>query len=234
MARGGIPGFTPLDTVDFQKASANEKTAWVKHACWPTEDTLAAKRYAGDVRPELQELRQVLEKVLREGVRPTHQQFERVVPLVELWDGSDYLLLKYTSSSGFEIAIQDGRTLFVKITLPEQVPLSEVESLVASTVRSVFELPSVVIARSGRPKIWRFPEDIGPSRVGMAFNGSSPLTKLPDWYSSIGWWSDGSAVLFLVSKFDYDKLAGMGSRPPDPGPRRFRSRIKPPMRQHAP
>ncbi|HUV05987.1 MAG TPA: hypothetical protein VMX94_12910 [Armatimonadota bacterium] len=220
-------GFIPVDTINMEKALADNKTSWVKHAMWPTDETVSSKRYMGDVKVEIDQLRNMLDKMLLESYKPTSKDLEGVVALADLWgvDDSDYLLLRYTTKSGLRINIQDGGNIFMLVTLPDSVPLSDVESLVKKTAETMLDLSKTNPENRDKPTFWTWSVDIGPSVTGKLRYGHSPETNYPDWYTTIGWWSDGRRVLLQLSKFDFKKLPTMCHVPPMK-PRKFNSRVQ--------
>jgi len=227
-------GFIPVDTINMGKAladKADNKTSWVKHAMWPTDKTVSSKRYRGDVKVEIDQLRNMLDKMLLESYRPTSENLKGVVALADLWgvDESDYLLLRYTTKSGLRINIQDGRNIFMLVTLPDSVPLSDVESLVKKTAETMLNLSKTrrEYLDMPLPFIRTWSVDIGPSTTGLLSYGPSPETNYPDWYTNILWWSDGRRVLLFLSKTDFEALAWIASASaPTIEPGKFSSRVQ--------
>jgi hypothetical protein len=225
LSDGGLPGFTPVATIDLAKALATPETSWVKHALQPTALTLRAKRYTGSVAVEKADLQNRLRKVLRSESRPTDREVaKRTAALGDLWDGADYLLLQYTTGAGLRVTIQDGGDLWLLVALPAHAAGSNIDRLVESTAVAVFDLSAAEPQYQKHPRADVLPTDVGPSKVGRLFCGYSPQTQLTDWFPAIGWWSDGQAVLFRVSKGDFAQLATAAHAAPARGPSRFASR----------
>jgi hypothetical protein len=222
--RIGTDGMVCPDSLDFQKAGAHEETCWVKHACWPAAETLTSLRYGGDVAPERNDLVVLLQKVLQEDYRPMVDDIQsKLVPVTGLWDGADYLLLKYTARNKLEVSLQDGTNLFVIVAVADGNPSSDIEALVRVVAKSTLDLSQAPAEYRENPKVWTWPIEIGKSSSGQLRCGMSPETGLPDWFTSIPWWSDGKRVMFFISKFDYSKLPGLASKP-EVKPRVFKSR----------
>ncbi len=208
-------GFAPVDTVDYGKTQLQVQTAWVKHAFWPTSEVMTQKRYRETVDAERSALCEFLQKVLSPEFQPSRDAVNRdTVAVAALWDESDYLLLSYATKSGYKMRIQDGKDLFLLIDIPESLRGSDIESLVKNTAASVLDLSAIPAEQRQKAIQWTDPFDIGRSKSGQLRYGHSPVTRLPEWYTSIGWWSDGSRVLLAISKGDFSKLGDSPVVPP--------------------
>lgn len=219
------PALTPMSTITYEKILVNQSTAWIKHAFYPTEESVRNMRYIGDVDTETAELCEILQERLKQEFCPSTDDLStKIVPLTKLWDDSDYLLLQYTTKSGYNVRLQDGRDLYLFVSVPDSTSETNIEDLVKETAKSVLNTSEASLENQSKPGIWTWSIDIGESKSGQLRYGFSPSTNYPDWYTSIPWWSDGRNVMFMISKFDFSKLATTSNKPA-PKPRVFKTRI---------
>ncbi len=215
-------------SLDMRKAERSESHKLFEHACWPNARTIKVKRYTGSVEVEIADMRKMLGRAIRHDCQPTEPDLKRkIVPLTDLHDGSDYLLLDYRTKSGYRIQIQDSHVFSVLVTAPprDEKKLSEVQSFVQHTAAAILASPANYVLE---PIIRVSYLDIGESRFGSLQYGPRESIVPEDWYTQISWWSDGRQVLFAIStteKAEYD-IQRTRSRLPSgpPPPKVFASR----------
>ena len=190
------PAPAEIDTVDRQAIAANDYTRFIENIFWPTEDVIAAKRVAKDlVGPDIEELKVLLRRALREEFLPSEQDVAADVIAVEgLRNSADYLLLCYETHQ-YHIQVQDGNKLSLLVTPKEegQVPLGKIAEYVRDTTLALLNIPEEDEAGQ-HPQVTVRSVDIGPSRSGLfTYEAGFPPPK--HWYSQIRWWSDGRHIL---------------------------------------
>ncbi|MDH7482098.1 MAG: hypothetical protein QHH26_09035 [Armatimonadota bacterium] len=228
-----LDGFVVPGTLDIKKVLSKPSILFARHACWPTEETIRAKKYDGNLDVEVADLLKILRRVLREDCIPSEAKVkQKRIGLVDLWnDGSDYVLLEYTTKSGIHIRIQDGKALYLLVSPPSRFhrELADVGAFVEQVASMVLNLP--VFEGESAPK---------PTRSGISRDGSSAIGGLHygpdamsewDWYSFMSWWSDGKQVLFKIYKLEKEEYVRRASMalvlPWEPeSPRRFASRVQ--------
>jgi hypothetical protein len=227
-------GYEPIDTLDARKAAAHPFARFAANALWPTPATIAAKHYTGNVDTEVGELVTVLTRVLRADCLPTESVVKQnVIALTELRNGNDYLLLRYRTAGGIEVQVQDGKGLYLLVTLPEaeRAELSDAANFVWRVADRTLKFPQFegqgpaapkfIVAPAPGVKSWKAEEappyvprvfvssiDLGQSRVGAVYYGPTRNAHgvyVPNgWYSGFYWWSDGRRVLFALDKKSED------------------------------
>jgi len=200
---------------------------FLSHRSWPEEAAIQAKRVEGAlVTSETSEMLDRVKAVLRPKYCPASQAQSQVIACADFRDDNDYLLLRYSPSAKASVAIeiQDAHSMYVSIGQENfhQSDLSRVADLVTS-VALEFLNPLFVNDRAATECHVIVSEiALDNAKCGTFVYGSDPR-PLGSWDSSIGWWTDGTKVLFEIPRGRlWDSQARHASQPLDPdSPRRF-------------
>ena len=223
--------YEPIETLDVHRLAGEPFASFALNALWPTQATIAARRCTGNVDTELAELLTVLRRVLRAECLPAESVVKQnVVALSDLRDGSDYLLFRYRTAGGVDVQVQDGKGLYLLLTLPEgqRGELSDIGNFVWRVADRTFkfpqfegrgpEAPKLIVPPGPGVKRWKSEEtppyvprigvsalDVGQSsKVGRLAYGPTRYAYglyVPNgWYSVVSWWTDGRRVLFALTK----------------------------------
>jgi hypothetical protein len=245
--------FLPVDTIDLQKLNARAPGSWINSAFWPTEATLRAQAYKGDLSYEKTELVTVLQRVMKDECLPAANLVQtKATGIADMRGAGDCLLLHYKTSAGLDIRITDERKLCLMVTVPDQSkkPLSEVGQFVWRTAASVLKYPEmdgrgpqepeivavgtahgvhapIAVRPLYVPRVTVRADDIGRSKVGAIEYGPASFQG-EGWYTRVSWWSDGQSVLFNISKLTAQDYARLQTSPvqQEVPPRAFKSRIR--------
>ena len=217
--------------VDLPKIKANQYTDFIQYAFWPKQEVLSAQKYKGLlIEKDVDDLTNMLSRLICSEYMPSENDLKSVVGIPEYSDGDDYCFMRYTTKSGVHVEVQDGWRMFILISSSawKKCPLPEISSFVKDIAKSTINYPKEQEVLNN-PVVFVSAIDIGLSKRGnLTWNlkgESSP--SLVDWYSQIDWWSDGSRILFGISKMtkkDYEIMSTMANRSSMKKPRRFRCR----------
>jgi len=210
--------------IDMEKALSSPATSFVKHVIWPTNHvTEKGVSKPEQLLPDIAELSETLKRVLRKDVLPSDDVIKnKTIGVPELYGRDDYLLLRYTTSSGLDIEIQEGKWLYILVSSPEWTnrPLPEVVTYVQGVAFEILNYPKKqedYVLHAGASSI-----DIGLSKKGAICYGN-PNDE--DWFFEVYWWSDGRRVLLRVQTMTKTEIKELQShlRPPKKylRPRRF-------------
>jgi len=195
------PAPEDIDTVNRQAIAANDSTRFIENVFWPTDDVIAAKRVANDlVGPDIQELKVLLQRALKEEFQPSEQQVAADVIAVEgLRHDADYLLLRYDTNQ-YRMQIQDGTALYILVTPKEgaHTPLDQVPEYVKAIALALLNIPEKDEAGQ-EPQVTVRSVEIGPSRSGL-LTYASGFPPPRHWYSQMAWWSDGRNLLLKTAR----------------------------------
>jgi len=220
--------------VDLAKVKANPYTDFIQYAFWPKQEVLSAKRCETRlIENELHEFTNTLGRLIIKEYLPTTADMKTVVGIPEYLDDDDYLFLRYKTTSRVHVEIQDGRGVCILMSSPDwkKGQLAQIETFVRDIAIKTINFPTDS-GRAGNPLVFTSTIDIGPSRcgaLGWKREGEPPASQ-SNWYSQIMWWSDGTRVLFAISKMskeDYTKLATIANRTKQRKPHKFQYRTRP-------
>lgn len=208
-------------TVDLATIRANPYTDFIQYAFWPKPEVFAARKCENRlIENDLHEFISTLARVIQDEYLPTPEDIKSVVGIPEYLDGDDCLFLRYTTKNGVRIEVQDGGGIYILMSSPfwRTDQLAQVTTFVRDIAIKTIKFPqnSGVV---GNPIVGASTLDIGSSRVGgmtWRLEGEA-ATSRSDFYSVIMWWSDGTRVLFAISKMskgEYVRLATMARHPP--------------------
>lgn len=220
--------------VDLAKVKANPYTAFIQFAFWPQQELVSAKRCDNRlIENDILQMTNTLGRLVKNEYLPTTEDMKSSIGIPEYVDGDDYLFLRYKTKSGIHVEIQDGRAMYILMSSPEwgKGELAKIESFVRDVAVKTINFPADS-ERAGNPLVFASSIDVGPSRCGaLAWKlESEPPAAQSSWYSQIMWWSDGTRVLFAISKMskeDYAKLATIANRASQRKPHKFQYRTRP-------
>jgi hypothetical protein len=216
----------PEMTVDMEKVKKDDFTKFITHVVWPSEEVIRAKRLDTElVKEDIDEFMGLLKRTLCAKYLPSDVQLKEVIACSELYNGDDYILLRYFPKDAVNISIQEGKALYVMITSGTApiTPLAKAEDFVKRTAIDFLNLPQNKAAQNIHVFVSSL--DIGASKFGRLSWGPEEI-PLKNWFGEIMWWTDGRSVLFgIVRKIRREtpeKFATRASAPPNAfSPRRF-------------
>lgn len=225
---GWTADLPPIESVvDASKVQTHPLfSALVHHLFWPDSD-LAGNRKLDRVRisGDVTNLSNLLTTRLTKDYLP-HASIQTMADgILNYRDGSDYLFVRYNTKKNERVSIQDGRGLYVLIEPKERSPTTNRAQYVHDVAVSVLAYPEALVAPNN-PSVFVSALDIGSSKVGRLCWGAKMQVSgdARVWYHVVDWWSDGTRVLFGISKLteeDYSKLAGMADRSKHKEPRKL-------------
>ena len=144
-----------IDTVDRAAIATNESARFIENAFWPTEAVIAAKRVSNDlVGPDIEELKVLLQRALKEEFLPSEQDVAGGVLAVEgLRNANDYLLLRYETK---QYLMQGGDVFSLQLILGHsslemvKVYVNLAMSDVSKQHRKYSPVDNIVLARAKR------------------------------------------------------------------------------------
>lgn len=225
----GFAGKDILKTVDMTKIKKSAYTTYIEHIKWPQTEQIKNKKISKNISSEdIGEFEDMLEKVIRSEYLPSEKEINSNIFGIENFkDNNDYLFLKYKSNK-FDIEIQDGKALYVLVSPVDNSTTTSVDlkEYVHAIAHSILNIPA--LDKDGKaPTVFESIVDIGNSKCGDISYESDIKQEVMFWYSRIGWWSNGSDALFVISKIPSGglEIGKMATTPPElKAPRKFKKK----------
>ncbi len=223
-----------LKVIDLEKMKSDRFADFIRYAFWPESEMIAARKSDGRlIEKDLKGLPSTLDRILNMEVLPAGDDLSSAFGISSYSDEGDFLFVRYSTKSGVLVQVQDGKALYILMSSTNwnKGELSDIGRYVKNIALKVIRFPSEG-GIDENPIIFVSSLNVGQSRCGTLSwkhrgEGDNSFT---DFYSHMFWWSDGTRILFAMSKMtpdDYRKLATMANRQSLRTPRKFQKPIDP-------